>query len=381
MKPKHLAIYINSGELFLSHRQHLAKGAMRAGFDVTVICPSGDGAQKVAAAGYNVRPVLLSRKDINPITELNSIIQSYRLIKSLKADIVHNFTIKCVLYGTIAARLAGIPLIVNTVTGRGHIFIDSSIKVRILRTLIGFAYRIAFSKPQVRFIFQNPDDYSLYIDNGWVSKRQAKIIPGTGVDTNVFTPPEFKSNVNIDAPQILFAARLLREKGLVELIEACDQLWQNGLRFRLVICGPLDADNPSGITKCELEKMEDRPFVEYRGLVRDMASQYQQCEIVCLPSYAEGLPLTLIEAGACGCALIATDVPGCRDIVEHGVNGLLVEPRQSESIAQALRQLIESPDQRRVMGERARQMTKAKFDKDILVALGLKEYDVETIAA
>lgn len=364
-------MFLNSADLFLSHRQHLAKGVMAAGYRLTVLVPPGPNVQTTRDLGYPCETVTLGRKSIFPFYELFALIHLYFRLRLLKPDILHSFTIKPVLYGSLVARFLGIPKVVNTVTGLGFAFIDTGVKAAFVRGILSAVYRFAFSR--FDFIFQNSEDMKLYIANGWIGECQAKLIPGTGVDFDFFSPLHL--SVQREIPVVLFAGRYLRDKGLGELVQACSELWNEGHRLRLVLCGKADGGNPNSFSIEDIKAWQSLPFIEDLGFQKDMRSVYRRSDIMCLPSYREGLPLALIEASACECALIATDVPGCRDIVVEGQNGLLVAPRSVIELKRAIASLCMNQMLSAKLGKRARVLAQQKYEKIDLVAQGMRVYD------
>jgi glycosyltransferase involved in cell wall biosynthesis len=365
-----LLLFTNSAELFLSHRMHLARGARESGHDVQLLCPPGPAVAEIEREGFRCHTVSMGRKSLNPLRELWTCVLIGRALLRVKPDVFHCFTIKCVFYGTLMGRILGIGQIANTVTGRGHVFIDSGFRAWAVRTLLSAFYLWLFKSPRVTFIFQNNDDAALYRSNNWVAENQYHVIPGTGVDTERFKP----SAPPAPPVTVLFAGRFLREKGLVELIEACDRLAADGLAFRLLLCGQPDPGNPSSLTKEFLEDVRRRNYVEWLGQRSDMERVYSRAHVVCLPSYAEGLPLTLIEAASCGLPIVATDVPGCRDVVLNGENGWLVENKNVESLRAALQRIIHDQVARERFGRFSRAHALKHFAKSRVVDMGLKIY-------
>jgi glycosyltransferase involved in cell wall biosynthesis len=368
---KRLILFINSAELFLSHRQHLARGAQAQGYDVIILVPPGPNVSTIRELGFRCETVKLGRKTVFPPLEILAVLELYFCLRRLRPDVLHSFTIKPVLYGTLVARLLRVKKIINTVTGLGFAFIDAGFKARTIRFVLGIAYKVIFRVPHIKFIFQNHDDHQFYIDNGWVKKEQTRLIPGTGVDTETFKPQQQRRGTE---PSVLFAGRYLRDKGLAELIQAASELWQEGLRFRLILCGKIDAGNPNSFLQGHVEEWKRLPFVQDLGFQKVMAPVYAMGDIVCLPSYREGIPLTLIEASSAGKPMVATNVPGCREVVVDGDNGFLVEARASEGLKDALRKLLTNPELRSRFGARARELALKYYRKEILVEQGLSVY-------
>lgn len=373
LKTARLLIAVNTGEFFLSHRIHLANGAKAAGWDVWVLCPPGGSSEKIEKMGFSVVPVEMGRKSMNPFFELKTIKDFYEAIKKVNPDVYHGFTIKPVLYGTIASHILKIPRVVNTITGLGYLFISEKPLVRLIRAGVGLMYRLVFAPSRVRITFQNEDDQNLFVSKGWVDLEKTSVIKGTGVDTIRFSPtPEPAGK-----PVILFPARLLLDKGVRELIEAADILRQKGLQFVVELCGKEDPGNPSALSAEDLDEIRKKSsYIKIRGHVEDMAQAFKNCHIVCLPSYREGIPLALIEASASGRAIVTTDVPGCRAVVHDGVDGLLVPARDAQSLAKALEKLIQSKDLRNKFAEQARQQAISQFAKDSVVQKNLEVYQL-----
>jgi glycosyltransferase involved in cell wall biosynthesis len=376
LKDPRLLIAVNTGEFFLSHRLHLAKGAKDAGFEVFVLCPPGPAIAKIEGLGFKVVLVEMGRKSMNPFHELVTISKFYKAIESVRPDVYHGFTIKPVLYGTIASLLYGVPKIVNTITGLGYLFISEALHVRMIRTGIGLVYRFIFASERVRITFQNEDDQNLFVGNGWVAKEKTRVIKGTGVDITRFAPSPEVSGV----PVILFPARLLLDKGVRELIQAAETLKQKGYNFTVELCGKEDPGNPSALSGEELKEIREKfPYIKIRGHVEDMAEAFKHCHVVCLPSYREGIPLALIEASAAGKAMVTTDVPGCRAVVNDGVNGFLVKSKDSVTLADALEKLLSSSELRERFGAAARRNAISEFAKDSVIAKNLEVYEMPLV--
>lgn len=374
---RHLVIFINTADLFMTHRQHLARAAMAKGFRMTVVCPPGPVVARLRDAGFTCRTINLGRKSVNPFSELSSCLELAAVLRELRPDILHSFTIKPVLYGTLVGRWLGTKSIVNTVTGLGFAFIDKGLKAKVLRQFLSLLYLFIFRAPNVQFIFQNQDDRQLYIDQGWVIPERTQVISGTGVDLDVFKPPQNEPALPV---KILFAGRFLKDKGLLELVAAAQKLKNDGIDFRLILCGSLDAGNPNSLSQNDLSEIEKLAFVENWGHQTSMAEIYPKCHIVCLPSYREGIPLTLLEGAACGRALVATDVPGCREVVGQPEFGLMVPSREVVGLKVALQTLILDHEIRSRFGSRARTLAEQKFEKSKVVALGLDVYESKKAA-
>ncbi len=369
-EPCKLLFVVNDAAYFLSHRLPVAAAARDAGYDVHVATPDGHARMEVLNAGFAHHCIPLTRKGYNPLEESGSIISLMRLYSRLRPDIVHLVTIKPMIYGGIAARMMGVPAVVNAVTGLGYVFISRGAGSSLLRSVVRIGYKAAFSNRNQRIIFQNRDDSDTFLDEGIVDLRDITIIRGSGVDASVFTPTPEPAGV----PVVLMASRMLRDKGVGEFVKAAALLRARGVNARFVLAGDNDPGNPASVPASKLKEWSGSGVVEWCGQRRDMPALFSKANIVCLPSYREGLPKVLIEAAACGRAIVATDAPGCREIVRHGENGLLVPVRDSEALAGALQKLINDPELRAHMGKRGRKLAIDEFTKEQVAAETLAVY-------
>ena len=353
-----LLFVVNIPRFFVSHRLDLALAAREAGFQAAV-ASSADDAESLArikAAGLPFHPLPFSQHGANPLRELRTLLALRKLYARLRPDLLHHVSIKPVIYGGIAARMAGCGAVVNAMSGLGYVFVGGGVKARILRGLLQPAMRIALAPPRSRIIFQNPDDQRLFVQRGLVDAARTLVIRGSGVDETVFCPaPEPES----DLPIVLFAGRLLWQKGIGEFVEAARRL-RGRARFRVVGYG--ESTNPSNVSAAQLQSWQDQGLIEWLGKRDDMPAQYAQSRIVCLPTtYGEGVPKTLIEAAACARACVATDAPGCREIVQDGLNGILTPPGDIDALAGAIGSLLDDADACRRMGAAGRKIALAGF--------------------
>jgi glycosyltransferase involved in cell wall biosynthesis len=356
-KPR-LLFAINQAAFFVSHFLHLAKGAQAAGYEVMVAAPPGPGEETIKAAGLTMHPLHLNRKSTAILQELKTFMSVLRVYRAVRPDLVHQFSIKPVLYGGFAARLTRIPAVVSTITGLGFVFIAAGWKARLRRVAVTWAYRTALRLKNFRVIFENSDDRQLFFDNGLLQPDHAVLIRGAGVDTEAFpyTPESLT-----DSPQVVLAARMLWDKGVGEFVQAAALLRNAGVNARFVLVGDADPGNPKSISVQQLRQWQREGAVEWWGERRDIAAIFAAANIVCLPSYREGLPKVLLEAASCGRAIVTTDVSGCREVVRHGDNGLLIPARETGPLAETLARLIADPALRQKMGLAARARAMAEF--------------------
>lgn len=365
---KRVVLFANTDWYLFNFRLSLAQALRAAGKEVILVSPPGAYGPKLRELGFEWIGFGFSRNGINPLAELKTVFQLYMFYRTCKPDFVHHFTIKCVIYGGLAARAANVGKIIAAVTGLGHVFTTESRKNALLRPLVRQLYRFTLGSSQV--IFQNPDDIGQFLEAGLVSKDRAYLIRGSGVDVAKFTPTLRKMRVPFDRLCVLLVARLLREKGVAEFIEASKiiheaskSVHRRGVNMEFVIAGDIDDGNPSSFTSIEVADWAKLPNVRIAGHVSDMAALYAQADIVVLPSYREGTPRSLLEAAACGLPLVASDVAGCKEICRHGMNGLLVPARDPRKLAEAIQHLAGDPDKRRSFGAYSRHLAESEFSE------------------
>ena len=364
-----LLYVLNDASFFVTHRLVLAVAAREAGYDVHVALPRDDRAMApILKEGLPVHVIPLQRAGTNPFIELRTLAALIRLYRSLKPEIVHHVTAKPVLYGSLAARLTGVKGVVNAISGLGYLFMSPG-RLNLWQPLVRSAYKLAFSHPHSRVILQNPDDSDLFVRSRILQRGQAVLIRGSGVDIKTFVPvPEAPGT-----PIVLLPARLLRHKGVLEFVSAARYLRGDGVNARFVLAGGLDV-NPSAIGRAQIESWQADRIVEWWGQCDDMNAVLAKSAIVCLPSYREGLPKAILEAMACERAVITTDVPGCREAVRNGDNGILVPAGEWRPLAEAIRVLLDDPELRRKMAHRGRQRAVEEFRVEIVVGETLQLY-------
>ena len=352
---------------FVSHRLALAVAAQDAGFEVVVATRVGRHGEAIRAAGIRLVPFGLARSYGNPLREILALVRLYR---RERPDIVHHVALKPIMYGALAARLARVPAQVNAVVGLGWLFTSAKGVMRLIRPAARWTLASLLRTRASLTIVQNPDDRALLI-RSHLPESRIRLIRGAGVDTTVFAPaPEPAGPVCI-----VLAARMLWDKGVGEFVEAARLIRQAGVQARFVLVGGPDPDNPASVPEATLRGWHGQDGVEWWGRRDDMPSVYQAAHIACLPSYyREGLPKVLLEAAACGRPLVTTDAPGCREVVQDGDNGILVTPRDAQSLARAMRKLIEDEKLRHAMGKRGREIMLKDFSSEQVVRETLAIY-------
>lgn len=350
-----ILLFANTDWYLYNFRLSLAKDLRDQGHEVILLSPPGNFQKLLEDNGFQLISFSFSRQGINPLYEIWTLWQLIRIYHKVHPDIVHHFTIKPVIYGSLAAHFLHIRGIINSITGLGHLFIDPSPITRLLRIVAKWLYRISLRNTQV--IFENPEDRDIFIKKRLLKAEHSHLIMGTGVDVEKFRPV----NKNNDTLVVLFSSRMLATKGVLEYMEAVRILKQNGLKARFALAGTTDPGNPASVTDGQIESWNQSGLVEWWGWREDMPNTLAQTDIFCLPSYREGVPNALIEACACGLPIVTTDVPGCRDVVTHGVNGLLVPVKNAFALADALEKLLTSPELRQSMGTAGRETAINKF--------------------
>jgi glycosyltransferase involved in cell wall biosynthesis len=370
-RPERILFIVNVAWFFLSHRLPLARAARAAGFDVHLLTEVTDPAQAATlqTEGITLHRARIGRGTLSPLADLRFFLCALRTIRVLQPTLVHNVTVKPVVYGTLAARLLRVPAVINALSGLGYSFTARSrwLLARSLR----LAYRGLFRSRRVFVIFQNPDDQHAFTTAGIVDARRSKLIRGSGVDLSAYDPrPEDLSTT----PWVVLPARMLRDKGVLEFVAAARLLRERNCPARAVLAGPLDPSNPAALSAQQMQELQSDGAVEWLGEVTDMAALYERASIVCLPSYREGLPKSLIEACAAGRAIVTTDVPGCREVVQHGINGLLVPARNPNALADALQRLLDSPGLRASYGAAGRVRAEQEFALGTVIQQTLRLY-------
>jgi glycosyltransferase involved in cell wall biosynthesis len=349
---------VNHSDFFVSHRLPLGIAARARGWDVHVATGPGGGQAAIEEHGLAYHPVAMRRSSARPLDELGTLRALGALYRRLRPDIIHHVTIKPVLYGGIVSTVLRVPAVVHAISGLGYIFLAQGAAAEARRTAVRLAYRAAFRHPNMRVIFQNTHDRDAFVDGGLVRARDAVLVAGSGVDLDTFIATQEPPS---DPMVVVLPARMLRDKGIVELVDAARMLKRRGVRVVVRLAGPTDPGNPASIDERDLRQWEAEGAIEWLGRVDDMAGLMQKAHVICLPSYREGLSKALIEAAASARPIVTTDAPGCSDVVRHRDNGLLVPLRDAGAIADALAELAADADLRRAMGARGRARAIAEF--------------------
>jgi glycosyltransferase involved in cell wall biosynthesis len=368
---KRILFVVNDDWFFISHRLPIAIKAKALGYDVHIATGSYEGESKFKEYGFEHHVFSIARAKVNPFSDLNTIFSLYSLYKALSPDIVHHITIKPVLYGGIAARLARVPAVVSAISGLGVIFIQQGFKAKIKRLIVGNLYRLALGSKNAITITQNDDDKRVIKGLAKLSNNKMRLIKGSGVDLTKF---EFSEIPNQPNCKVTLLARMLKDKGVVEFYEAAKLLKRDYSNVEFILAGDTH-DNPASLTQVELDNWNTEGVVKWIGHQPNPIETIKSADIVVLPSYREGLPKVLLEAAAIGRPIVTTDVPGCRDAVLADETALIVPVKESEPLAFAIKQLLDNRDLRATFGKNGRSFMEKEFSIDSVVNRHMKIYE------
>lgn len=368
---KKLLMIVNEDRFFLSHRKGIALAAQKAGWNVTVVCKDTGRRNEVEALGLKVLELPINPTGMNPVQEFRTLWFLYTLYKKNRDAVIHHVGLKNILWGGLAAKLAGVRGVVNAVSGLGAIF--SKGKMGLLAKGVLYVMRFSNRRKNVKVIFQNNEDRALFLQCRVIEEAQAEFIKGSGVDLNEF---KYVPEPDSETLKVVFTARMVKEKGVIELIEAAERLrkaYEGLVEFWL--CGRLAA-NADAVSKEELESRCDGKYIKWLNFQEDTRSILEQSHIMAFPSYyREGVPKSLIDASAVGRPIVTTNSIGCKDVVDDGVNGFLVPIKDSKALAEKLRVLIEDKDLRIKMGRAARVKAEKEFSLADVVRKHLEIYN------
>jgi glycosyltransferase involved in cell wall biosynthesis len=343
-------------------RLPLARRLQSRGADVGFVCPPGEYVARLSDAGFHWFPWPISRRGMNPLREAVTVLRLARLYRRERFAAVHHFTIKPVLYGSVAARVAGVRTTINAFTGLGFLFSDARAAAR-LRPLVLPPLRRLLHAPSVYTVFQTIGDRAHFVRSGLAPEARTTVIASSGVDTRRFAPAPGVSFDDRKPPVVLMASRLLWDKGVGEFVDAARRLRQQGVEARFWIAGEADAGNPRCVPPGVLRGWAQEGIVEFLGHRDGMPDLLRQISIAVLPTYQEGVPRFLLEAAATGLPIVASDIEGCRMVVRPGVNGLLVGAKDAAALADAVGCLLREPSLRERLGRAGREIAVAEFDE------------------
>ncbi len=354
-----VAIVINTSWNIYNYRLGLINALIEQGHEVYAIAPKDEYSDELVKAGCQYIPVEMDNWGTNPFRDIKLIFDFYKIYRSIKPDVIFHYTIKPNIYGTIAGRLLKIPTICN-VSGLGTVFMKETFVTKLVKKM----YKFTFRYPEKVF-FQNEEDKQYFETQKLVEKGRIEILPGSGVNTDHFAPTVSEKNGKFT---FLMVSRLLYDKGVVEFIEARKQIKNNGKIVEFQILGGIDSGHTRGIPSETIDAWVDHGLVNYLGTAKDVRPYIEKADCIVLPSYREGTPRTLLEAASMGKPLLATDVPGCNNVVEDNVNGYLCKPKDVDDLASKMKQMVKTSDEQLLkFGQNGRDMVKSRFDEKIVI--------------
>lgn len=371
MKSK-LLFFVTEDWYFYSHRLHLASRAVGNGFDVYVLTRVSQFKASIEDQGIHVIPLKIHRGSLNVLLEIRTLWSVWKVYRKLKPDIVHHVAMKPVLYGGTMALFCRKLQVVSLLPGMGSVFSTTKSRGKILRPVVKMLLRWVLNKPNQHVIVQNRDDRQILVDELALPAEKVALIKGSGVDTGRFVfRPEMPGPI-----RVALVSRLLWDKGIGEYVAAVESLKKQGFAFNAVLVGKPDDANIDSVTQAQLTVWQRSGMLDCAGFVENIAEFWWSHHIAVLPSYyGEGVPKCLIEAAASGRAIVTTDSPGCREIVQHGINGFLVPPRDVAALAEAMKTLIMDAGLRRRMGREGRRIVREAFSDDIVIGQTLEVYE------
>ena len=377
MLQKKILFNITEDWFFLSHFLSRALCAKKDGFEIYVCCNETNKKKIIENYGINFITLPYSRPNINPFYEIYILIRLIFIVVKIKPDIVHNVALKPIIQGTFASWLLNIKSVVNAPVGMGYVFISKSLKARLLKPILVFFLRI-FLNPNKgknkkgKVIFENMDDLNYFKSLKAVKSTHACVISGAGVQIDkTFSKRKIKNKT----PRVVLIARMLKDKGIYEFFEAFQLLKNKKVKCQFVLVGDVDPLNPASIKRSTLQKWKVDKEIKWLGWINDIQKVLLETDILCLPSYREGLPKSLVEGAAASLPLVATDTVGCREVVIDGHNGFLVPIKDSKKLAEAIEKLVLDSSLRKLMGRESFRMANSKFSSSKINSLTLKVYN------
>ena len=355
---------------FHSHFLDRAKYIAASGGTVGVATRFSIHEDELKDLGFELFPVNFSRRGLNPISEFLTALKIRKIVRRFKPDIAHNVALKPVVTGTFGELLGRQGVVINALVGMGYIFTSTDTRASVVKPFLSRILKSLLRSKPVHVVIENPDDLNSLVNDGFVRQSQISLIRGAGVDLNAFPfHPEVVGPV-----VVTLVSRILRDKGVLEFIDAASQLQTRVPEVVFQIVGEPDLGNPSSIPQREIDSWKSLSNVKYLGRRSDIADILKGSHIVCLPSYREGLPKSLLEALSSGRPIITTDVPGCREVCDDGVNGLLVPARDSMALSNAIEKLAINPELRQAMGRAGRVRAESEFSNEIVCTQTLDLY-------
>ncbi len=372
---KTILIIANCTWYLYNFRSELLEELQKKGHNLILLSTTDRYAKYIKKYFIKVNKLFLIRGSENLIFEFLTIVNIFYCFLRYNPHLVHNFTIKPSIYGGIVGRVLGAKKILNHITGLGPSFYSQSKRRNLLNKIFNPIYKFAFNNENAINIFHNNADRKTFIKRGLTNYKNSKIIQGSGVDTNYFRTTYTKNKFNKNI-QILFPARIIKEKGIIELINACKQLWSSNYEFILNIAGEIDFQNKSCLNKKNLDEIIKNKNINFIGKSNNMLEVYKKMDIVVLPSWREGLSKSLLEASSMNLPIITTNVPGCNDIIINNYSGLLISVKDVNKLKKAIKIFLENQDLAINYGVNARKIVQKKFTTNIVNEQILKLYNI-----
>lgn len=358
-----ILVFINDPKFLLSHRLALVEGLRESHHDLIIITGAGCEVEKIRQMGFCIYSIPFTRSGMNPVLEIKTLWHIFKLYRKLKPDLVHHVTIKPIIYGSIIARICRVPTIVNAVSGLGYVFTTDTLLVKLIRRLVIWGYRYANFGKNTRVILQNDGDKSIFIANKMADEKKLRMIYGAGVDLDEFTIKRYTAPEKI---MIALPARMLWSKGVAEFIAAAQHIKKLHKNVQFMLIGSYDPNNPSAVGLKQLQAWQMQNTVFWWGF-SDISCLMPFLDIICLPSYGEGMPKVLLEAAAAGKCIVASDIPGISQLVNNDEHGVLVPIKDASSLTTALLDVIENPKKRALLGVNARTEVEMYYQVDKIV--------------
>ena len=364
MTNKRVLFVITEDWALISHRLHLVEAAINAGYEVAIATKINKHRKVLEDRGVKVFAWKLHRGSLNPIKELIAIFSLYKILSTFKPDIIHAVAQKPVIYAGLARKIYNKASFVGTLGGVGFVFTSKSLKARLLKPILKTLLKLALIGKKTRLILQNKDNVSTIENINIINKKNIRLVKGAGVETSKFLPSKIPMKTTI----VILPARLLKDKGVREFVEVARNIKSLNIDAKFILVGDVDLDNPESIKQIEIDKWVASGIIEQWSRCDNIEKVYKLSSIVCLPSYNEGLPKVLLEAGSCGRPVVAFDVPGCREVIKDGINGFLVDFNDIDGLGVAITKLIEDKKLCEQMGKNGRQIVKLHFSDFIINA-------------
>jgi glycosyltransferase involved in cell wall biosynthesis len=372
-KPVTFLMILNDLDWFWSHRLPLAHAIQAKGWTLHLATARAPQDPEIIQKNIIPHDIAAHGHSLNPLSHIKIVWGIAQVIRRVKPDILHAITLRHALYAGLAARLSPSCPVVFTIAGLGTLFTHDDLRSRLLRAMVLPVLKLAFARQDARIIFQNPDDQRAFLNLKIVRPEQTAIIRGSGVDITAFA---FTPEPSLTPPRILFPSRLLKEKGIFDFVAAAQIIKQKGIAAVFQMAGSVYPGNPHSVSNTDIDGWVKDGIIEYLGNCRDMPRVISDSTLVVLPSYyGEGVPKVLLEAGAIGRPVITCDMPGCREAVRDGYNGLLVSPKNPEVLAQAIETLLSDSETRARMGKAGREHVESDFTAEIVTKKTLKVYE------